>query len=126
MHTSLFRSGMAGLIVVVLGTASLLAADLRVSTVDGVTTVVFNGRQVFMGSTSGTVSSKAGSSNGIELAAVYDDDRVIWENVPGAGQYLRGAGAYPAASIASPWSLQNSPRRSAGNSSCHEPTAPRR
>jgi hypothetical protein len=120
MPMSWSRSGMACLIVAVFGTASLLAADLSV------TTVVFNGRQVFMGSTGGTVSSKAGSSNGIELAAVYDDDRVIWENVPGAGQFLRGAGAYPAASIASPCNRQNWSSRSAGNSSCHEPTAPRR
>ena len=72
-------------------TAPLLAADLKVTTENGVTTVVFNGKQVFMGNTSGTVRSRTGSYDGVELAAAYDDETVIWENVSGAGRFLQEA-----------------------------------
>lgn len=75
----------------VIGGLAVEAADLSVTTVNGVTTVVYNGEQVFMGSTSGTVSSRAGSYDGVELAAAYDGENVIWENVAGAGKFLREA-----------------------------------
>jgi len=80
----------AFLLVLVIGATPLLAADLRVTTENGVTTVVYNGQQVFKGNTTGKISSKAVSDNGVELAAAYDDERVIWENVAGAGQQLKG------------------------------------
>lgn len=89
MNFTAFRWAAVAFIVLSLEAGSLLAADIRVATENGVTTVVFNGQNVFTGTTTGTVSSKSAAANGIELAAAYDDDRVIWENVPGAGQYLR-------------------------------------
>jgi hypothetical protein len=71
------------------GTVPALAVDLIVRTDNGITTIVYNGQQVFMGPTSGKVSAKAASDNGVELAAAFDDARMVWENVPGAGERLR-------------------------------------
>jgi hypothetical protein len=92
MKTARRRWVIASLLVFMFGNASLFAGDLRVTTENGVTTIVFNGRQVFMGSTTGPVTAKSATSNGVELAAAYDNGRVIWENVPGAGRYLQAAG----------------------------------
>lgn len=89
MCRSWLRLTIVFLLVFVVGSVSLFAADLRVTTENGVTTIVYNGQQVFMGNTSGKVSAKSASDNGVELAAAYDDGRVIWENVPGAGQQLQ-------------------------------------
>jgi len=83
--------GLLFLAAFIFWTAPLLAADLKVTTENGVTTVIFNGRQVFMGNTSGTVRSRTGSYDGVELAAAYDDETVIWENVAGAGRFLQEA-----------------------------------
>lgn len=51
--------------------------------------IVFNGKNVLLGATKGKVSGKVVNDNGTELAAAFDDKRVIWENVPGAGERIK-------------------------------------
>lgn len=59
-------------------------SSLTVSTVNGQTTVIYNGKEVFSGPTKGKVTSRSVSRNGKNYAAAWEDDRVLWENVPGA------------------------------------------
>lgn len=59
-------------------------SSLSVSTVNGQTTVIYNGKEVFSGPTNGKVTSRSVSRNGKNYAAAWDGDTVIWENVKGA------------------------------------------
>lgn len=59
-------------------------SSLSVSTVNGQTTVNYNGKEVFSGPTKGKVTSRSVSRNGKNYAAAWENDRVLWENVPGA------------------------------------------
>jgi hypothetical protein len=77
------------LVTLLLNTLPALAAELKVSTENGITTIVYNGKNVFKGATKGKVSGKAVNDNGTELAAAFDDDRVIWENVTGAAERIK-------------------------------------
>jgi hypothetical protein len=72
-----------------LSTWPVLGADLKVTSENGITTIVYNGQQVFAGATSGPVSAKAISDNGAEYAAAFDGQRVIWESVPGAAERIK-------------------------------------
>lgn len=65
------------------------STGVSVSTVNGQTTVLFNGQQVFAGPSRGPVTARSSNVNGVEYAAVYDGNTVIWENVPGAAQQLK-------------------------------------
>ena len=62
---------------------------LSVNTVHGQTTVTYQGKQVFSGPTTGKVTARSLTSNGKEFAAVFDGDKVIWENEPGAARHLK-------------------------------------
>ena len=66
-----------------------LAVELKVLTENGITTIVYNGKNVFKGETKGKVSGKSVNDNGTELAAAFDDDMVIWENVTGAAERIK-------------------------------------
>ncbi len=77
------------LVTLLLNTLPALASELKVSTENGITTIVYNGKNVFKGATKGKVSGKAVNDNGTELAAAFDDDRVIWENVTGAAERIK-------------------------------------
>lgn len=77
------------LVSLFLNTLPALAVELKVSTENGITTIVYNGKNVFKGATKGKVSGKAVNDNGTELAAAFDDDRVIWENVTGAAERIK-------------------------------------
>jgi hypothetical protein len=57
--------------------------------VNGVTSVIFKGREFVIGRTVGSVSTKAIRVDENDFAAAYDDGRVIWENVPGAAERLK-------------------------------------
>ena len=65
------------------------SASISVKTENGKTTVTYNGKDVFKGSTKGRVSAKASSENNVEYAAAFDDKKVIWENVPGAANHVK-------------------------------------
>lgn len=62
---------------------------VAVSTVNGRTVVNINGKQVFEGETTGRVSAKSINFEGKQFTAVWDDERVIWENVKGAAEQIR-------------------------------------
>jgi hypothetical protein len=65
------------------------SASISVKTENGQTTVTYNGKDVFTGATKGMVTAKASSENGTEYAAAFDDEKVIWENVPGAAKHVK-------------------------------------
>ena len=73
--------------------ASLLSASssasISVKTVNGQSTVTYNGKDVFTGRTKGKVTAKASSANGTEYAAAFDGKKTIWENVPGAAKHVK-------------------------------------
>lgn len=64
------------------------AADIRVTSENGQTTVTYKGQQVFNGKTQDKVSAQARNDNGVEHAAAFDGEKVLWENVPGAAKQL--------------------------------------
>ena len=64
-------------------------SSLSVSTVNGQTTVLYNGKEVFSGPTKGKVSSRSVSRDGKDFAAAWDGDKVIWENVKGAAEMAK-------------------------------------
>jgi len=68
------------------------SANLSVSTANGQTVVTYNGKQVFAGPTTSAATGRSSSVNGVAYAAVFDGDKVLWENVPGAAQQLSAAG----------------------------------
>ena len=71
------------------------STSTSVSTVNGQTVVTLNGKQVYAGPSQGAVTTRSTSSNGVEYAAVFDGDQVLWENSPGAAQQLRSMPAAP-------------------------------
>jgi len=64
-------------------------ADISAETENGQTTVIFKGKQVFRGLTTGKVSARCSNGNGNEYAAAFDGDKVIWENRSGAAKHLK-------------------------------------
>lgn len=57
--------------------------------VDGETVVDWQKTQVWRGTTSGLVTSKSLSLNGTEIAAAFDNGKMIWESEPGAAGRLK-------------------------------------
>lgn len=66
-------------------------------TVNGSTVIVYQGKEISLGKTDGPVSARALSVNGTNYAAVFEGDRVIWENTPGAAQQLPSGRGIPGA-----------------------------
>jgi hypothetical protein len=64
-------------------------ASVSVRNDNGRSVVILNGREIYSGSTTGTVASRSYNINGVEYSAVYDGGKLLWENVPGAGQQLQ-------------------------------------
>lgn len=69
--------------------SSKSSTGISATTENGKTTITYNGEEVFSGTTSGAVSTKATNNNGEEYAAAYDGDKVIWENKSGAADRLK-------------------------------------
>lgn len=69
--------------------ARTAAAGISVSTSNGKTTVVYQGKEVWTGKTTGKVTGKAKAVDGKEYAAAFDGEKVIWENIPGAGAKVK-------------------------------------
>lgn len=57
--------------------------------VDGETVVDWQKMQVWRGTTGGLVTSKSLSMNGTEIAAAFDNGKMIWESEPGAAVRLK-------------------------------------
>lgn len=64
-------------------------AGISIKTVNGSTVVVYNGQEVSVGPTHGKVSAKLESFDDKDYAVAFEDDRVVWENVPGAAAHLK-------------------------------------
>lgn len=71
------------------GKAKTAAAGLVVSYENGKSTVVYEGRKVFEGATKAKASGAVKNVNGVQYAAAFDGDKVIWENVKGAGSKVK-------------------------------------
>ena len=69
--------------------ASNASAVISVSTSNGKTTITYQGKKVWSGKTTGKVTGKAKSVDGVDYAAAFDGDKVIWENVAGASRHLK-------------------------------------
>jgi hypothetical protein len=65
------------------------SSAVSVSTVNGQSVVNVNGKEVYHGPTTGQVASRSSNLNGVEYSAVFDGDKLLWENLPGAGQQLQ-------------------------------------
>jgi hypothetical protein len=66
-------------------------AGVSVKSENGRTVVVWQGKEVFSGQTTGHVVARSANINGVDLAAAFAGDHVIWESSPGAAQHLRAA-----------------------------------
>ena len=64
-------------------------STISIKTVNGSTVIVYQGREFSVGPTKGSLSAKSKSIQGEDFAAAFEDDRVIWENVPGAAQKVK-------------------------------------
>ncbi|MBP7950149.1 MAG: hypothetical protein KA004_10865 [Verrucomicrobiales bacterium] len=58
-------------------------------TTNGQTTVQMDGKTVWQGKTTGKVSARMVTENGVRYAAAFDGGRLLWENVKGAGAKVR-------------------------------------
>ena len=69
--------------------ARTAAAGVSISTANGKTTITYKGKDVWTGKAKGRVTGKNKVVDGKEYVAAFDGDKVIWENVPGAGQKVK-------------------------------------
>lgn len=75
--------------------SSSASTGVHVTTSNGQAVVTFNGKEVYAGPAKGQVSSLSRNNNGVEYAAAFDGDTLLWENVPGAAQQLQAAPLAP-------------------------------
>jgi hypothetical protein len=64
-------------------------SGISVSTVNGQSVVSLNGKEIYRGPATGAVSTRSFNLNGVEYSAVYDGDKLLWENVPGAAKQMQ-------------------------------------
>jgi hypothetical protein len=83
------QGGGSGMVAGAGGSSFSGHSTIGTKSVNGVTTIVFNGREFPVGKTSGTISTKAATIDGKDFAAAFEDDRLVWENVPGAAGRLK-------------------------------------
>lgn len=69
--------------------ARTAAAGISVSTQNGVSTITYQGKAVWTGKTTGQVLGRSKTVNNVSYAAAFDGNKVIWENVPGAGAKVK-------------------------------------
>ena len=69
--------------------ARTAAAGVSVSTQNGVSTITYQGKQVWTGKTTGKVLGRSKAVGDVTYAAAFDGNKVIWENVPGAGAKVK-------------------------------------
>ena len=71
-------------------------ANLSVRTENGQSVVTLNGREIYTGPLKAQATSRSIGVNGAEYTAVFDGDKVLWENVPGAAQQVKSGAGCPA------------------------------
>lgn len=71
------------------GKAKAAGAGLIVSFDAGKSTVTYQGRKVFEGPTKQKAVGMVKNVNGVQYAAAFDGNRVVWENVKGASAKVR-------------------------------------
>ena len=69
--------------------ARTAAAGITSSSANGITTITYNGAAVWKGKTSGKVNARSKAVDGTTYAAAFDGEKVLWENVPGAGAKVK-------------------------------------
>lgn len=57
--------------------------------VNGETVINWQAKEVWRGTTSGFVVCKSKALNGVEIAAVFDGGKAIWESEPGAAERVK-------------------------------------
>jgi hypothetical protein len=65
------------------------SSGLWVVTTNGLTTVMWNNQQAFVGPTQGLVTGAGKVINGVEHAAVFEGKAVLWENKKDAAKLVR-------------------------------------
>lgn len=84
-----WRKILVALIMSLLVPIAAMAASISVTTVNGQTTVTWNGKKVWSGETTGMVTGKASAINGKEYAAAFEGTKVLWESEKGAAGKLK-------------------------------------
>jgi hypothetical protein len=69
--------------------ARTAAAGISVSTQNGVSTITYQGKAVWTGKTTGQILGRSKVVGNVTYAAAFDGNKVIWENVPGAGAKVK-------------------------------------
>lgn len=69
--------------------ARTAGAGISVSTRNGITTLTYQGKEVWSGKTTGQVTGRAKTVDGVNYAAAFDGNKVIWENMRGAGAKVK-------------------------------------
>ena len=57
--------------------------------VEGVTIIHWQGKEVWRGTTSGFLVCRSKALDGVELAAAFDGEKVLWESQPGVAARVR-------------------------------------
>lgn len=57
--------------------------------VDGITIIQWQGKEVWRGTTSGFLVCRSKAFDGVELAAAFDGDKVVWESQPGVAARVK-------------------------------------
>lgn len=57
--------------------------------VNGETIINWQNKEVWRGTTSGFITCKSRALNGVEIAAVFDTGKMIWESEPGAAARVK-------------------------------------
>ena len=84
MNTSTLRK-LATMAALLLTVTSAALAQVSVSSNNGQVSVSYKGKQVWSGQAKGTPVRRSRNINGEDYAAAFDGDKVLWENVAGAG-----------------------------------------
>ena len=62
---------------------------IHIKNVDGSTVIVYRGQEFSVGPTKGDLSGKTKRIQGQDYAAVFEGNRVVWENTPGAARRVK-------------------------------------
>lgn len=71
------------------GKAKTAAAGISVSFDGSKSTVIYGGRKVYEGPTKQKAAAFVKNVNGVQYAAAFDGNRVVWENVKGASSKVK-------------------------------------
>jgi hypothetical protein len=69
--------------------AKTAGSGIAVSTSNGKSSIVYQGKEVWSGKTTGKVTGKAKAVGDVTYAAAFDGTNVIWENIKGAAEKVK-------------------------------------